>query len=108
MKLMMMKQMAKMQMNPSSTGYPVITIGQVTFAIASGVMLFQRNALVLVRELVILPHRIPRPVLRQEDPAQVRMVRERDAVHVVGLALVPVGRLPDRDEAGHRGIGAVE
>src|SRR6185436_11252152 len=99
MKLIRMKQMAKMQRKPSSSGRPVITIGHVTFAIASGVMSFQGNALVLVGELVILPHRIPGPVLRQEDAAQVRMVRERDAVHVVGLPLVPVGRLPDGDEA---------
>jgi len=36
------------------------------------------------------------------------VIFEADAVHVVGLTLVPVGRLPDRDQAGHRRVGAVE
>src|SRR5687768_12096579 len=82
MKLIRRKQIPKMQRKPSSRALPVISIGHLTFASAIGVMSFQRNALVFVRKLVVLPHRIPGPVLRQEDAAQVRMVVERDPVHV--------------------------
>src|SRR5215208_4531547 len=35
------------------------------------------------------------PVVRQEYAPQVRVAREDNAEHIEGLALVPVGRLPD-------------
>src|ERR1044071_8095681 len=40
----------------------------------------------LLRLLVVLPHRIPGPVLGQEHAAQVRVAFELDAVHVEHLA----------------------
>src|SRR5437773_2539291 len=104
MKLIRRKQTAKMQRKESITVLPVISSPQAPDASASGVILFQRNPLVLVEELVVLPHRVARPVFRQEDAPQVGMVLEADAVHVIGLALVPVGRLVERDETRHDGV----
>src|SRR5262245_33661065 len=46
-------------------------------------------------EGVVLEERMPLPVVRQQDPRQIRMAGERDAEHVEGLALVPVRGLPD-------------
>src|SRR3989442_990522 len=40
---------------------------------------------------VVLAEREALPVLRQQDPAKVRMALEHDAEHVVALALHPVG-----------------
>src|SRR5438477_12054589 len=104
MKLMRRKQTAKMQRKASITGWPVISIPHVPYAIARGVILLERNPLILVREFVVLPHRVSRPVFRQKNEAQVGMIFKADAVHVVGFALVPVGRLPDGDQAGHGGL----
>src|SRR2546425_6170446 len=67
-------------------------------------MLFQRDPLILVGELVVLAERIAGPVLRQKNPPEVGMVLEADAVHVVGLALVPVGGLPEAGDALDRGL----
>src|SRR5687767_1081655 len=100
MKLIRRKQTTKIAMNASTTGWPSWShFGRShSDAIAIGIILFQRNALILVGELVILPHRVARPVLREQDAAQVGMVLVLDPVHVIGLALVPVRRLVERDE----------
>src|SRR6267142_3869536 len=54
----------------------------------------------LVAERRILAQRPADPVLGQQDAREARVARERDAVEVEGLALVPVRRGP---HAGHRG-----
>jgi len=77
--LMRRKQTAKMQTKASNTALPVIWIAQDPSAHRDGVILFQRNPLVLVGELVVLAHRIARPVLRQQDAAEVRVIFEADA-----------------------------
>src|SRR2546427_230390 len=42
-------------------------------------------------DAVVLPQRVPLPVVGHQDPCQVRMVAEDDAEQVVGLALHRVG-----------------
>ncbi len=51
---------------------------------------------------IVLAQRVPFPVLRHEDPDEVRVPLEADAHHVPGLALEPVGGGPDRDQARDR------
>src|SRR2546430_1622841 len=49
------------------------------------------NPVVLQRELVVLPQRVPDPVFGQQDPRRVRVPHEPHPAQVVHLALVPVG-----------------
>ena len=53
-------------------------------------------------EREVLAQRVPLEAVIGEEPAQVRMAREQDAVEVVGLALEPVRRREHLDHGGHR------
>ena len=55
--------------------------------------------MVLARELIVLAQRIAFPVVRAEDPAEVRMAGEIDPDQVVRLALVPIRRRPKIGDA---------
>src|SRR5574337_1556507 len=46
--------------------------------------------------LIILAQRVPHPVLRGQDPSEVRMTIETNPHHVEGLPFVPVCRAPQR------------
>src|SRR5262245_11056746 len=53
-------------------------------------------ALAVAAHRVVLAQRVSGELVRHQDAAQVGMALEDDAVHVVDLALHPVGALPDR------------
>ena len=55
------------------------------------------------RHREVLAQRMPLEAVVGQDPAQVRMTGEQDAVEIVGLALVPVGGGEDRDQRRHGG-----
>src|SRR6185436_10574233 len=57
---------------------------------------------------VVLPQSMPLPVLGAQDPRQVVVTLEDHAHQVEGLALVPVGRVPDVLHRGDPGRLAVE
>src|SRR5262249_50714157 len=48
---------------------------------------------------VVLAQRVSLELLVEVDASQIRVALELDAVHVVGLALEPVGTHPESDEA---------
>lgn len=50
----------------------------------------------------ILPQWVPIEAVISHDPSQIWMVDEEDAEQIVHLALVPVGAVVKRREAGHR------
>ena len=50
---------------------------------------------------VVLAQRVPLPVLRHQQPAQVAVLLEHDAEQVPDLALEPVGRRPDAVHRRH-------
>src|SRR5450631_581662 len=52
-------------------------------------------------EGIVLALRVPRPVVRHEDPGQRRVPVELDAEHVPGLALMPVVGRVDLDDRGN-------
>ncbi len=56
----------------------------------------------LAADRIVLPQRVPLPVVLHQDPAKVRVPLEADSHHVPRLALVPVGGRPDRDHALER------
>ena len=58
-----------------------------------------READRLAADRVVLAQRVALPVVLHQDPLQVRVALDRDAHHVPGLALVPVGGRPDPDDA---------
>src|SRR5262249_3667283 len=62
----------------------------------------------LVAERRVLAQRPALPVVGQENPRQVGMTVEDDAVEVVRLALVPVGGRPHAGHGGHARRGLVE
>src|SRR5271165_6780366 len=64
------------------------------------------DAVVVARRAIILAQRIADPILRQEDPSQIGVTDEVDADQVEYLALVPIGRLPDRAQGRHLGQAA--
>src|SRR4030065_431359 len=52
---------------------------------------------------VVLAKRVPLELLVHEDPLEVRVIAENDAVHVVRLPLEPIHPGPDGDDrAAHR------
>ena len=55
-------------------------------------------------EGVLLAQRVPLPVVRHQDAAQVGVAAEADAVHVEDFALVPVGGGEDGGDAGEFGM----
>src|ERR1035438_1281210 len=57
---------------------------------------------------VILAQRMPFPIVRQHDAAQVGMVEEADAKEVEHFALVPVGAAPDSGDGIDYGIRTSE
>jgi hypothetical protein len=60
----------------------------------------RRRDVVIVRAfLVVLAQRVPDPVVRQQDTAEIRVPLELHAEEVELLSLEPVGRLPDRLDA---------
>ena len=63
----------------------------------------------VVGQVEVLAEREARVVRRHEDPAQVAVALEDDPEHVVGLALEPLGALPEegdrRDRGASRGRG---
>src|SRR5439155_4417436 len=61
----------------------------------------QRLALLLG---VVLAQRVADELLVEVDPPQVGVAVELDPVHVVGLALLPVERRPQRRERRYAGI----
>src|SRR5687767_6385261 len=54
---------------------------------------------------VVLAQRVALPVVAEEDAAMIGMPLERDAEHVVALALHPVGPAPDAGERGTALVG---
>ena len=60
------------------------------------------------RRVVVLAQRVALEALVAEDAPQVRVAGEAQAEHVVGLALEPVGGLPDRDQRGEHRVGLGE
>src|SRR5436190_13465100 len=71
-------------------------------AMAIGRLLLAAEADGLAADRIVLPERVPGPVVRHQDPREVRVALDPDAHHVPGLALVPVGGRPDGDDARHR------
>src|SRR5919197_1286830 len=69
---------------------------------ARGPLLFAREAHRLAPDRIVLPQRVPLPVVVHDDPAQVRVTLERDSHQVERFALVPVGGRPDRNDGRHR------
>src|SRR5512139_4294592 len=67
---------------------------------AIGPLLFRPDRGLALRLRVILPERVPLEPLVHEDPLQVRVAAEDDAVHVPRLPLVPV----DAGPHGHRRV----
>src|SRR5438046_10453584 len=59
-----------------------------------------RDAVVLLGRDAVLAQRMPRPVLRHEDAAEIGVALAADAREVEDLALLPVGVAP---QAGNRG-----
>src|SRR5579859_1802069 len=59
---------------------------------------------VAARRQEALPQRMPGERLLEEDPPQVGVPVERDAEHVVGLALAPVRARPDAAERRNAGV----
>ena len=59
-------------------------------------------------ERVVLAEGIGGEFLGHQDPPQVGVAAEADAVHVVDLALHPVGARPEGDDRGQRRIGLVD
>ncbi|MEI2692673.1 MAG: hypothetical protein V9H69_24300 [Anaerolineae bacterium] len=55
----------------------------------------------LAPQRLVLAQRMPDPIPRQEDAAQVGVALVVNAHQIVGLALHAEGRLPQRVEAGH-------
>src|SRR5262245_16558251 len=82
-----------------------ITFSQINSPLATGrsAILAPPDPVILQRELVVLAERVALPVLREQNPRQVRVAGEPDAAQVVGLALVPVGRLPQARHGRHLG-----
>src|SRR5262245_26751564 len=64
------------------------------------------DAVVLLGLDEVLPERVPRPVLRHEDAAEVRMALEADAEEVEDLALFPFRVCPHAGEAREHGVVA--
>src|SRR5262245_25641391 len=54
------------------------------------------DAAVVRREDVVLAQRVPLPVLREQQAAEIGMAVEADAEEIEGLALEPVRPAPDR------------
>ncbi len=65
-----------------------------------------RGAGGVVGQVEVLAQREALVVGRHVDPAQVAVALERDAEHVVGLALHPLGALPQERDRGHPGVVA--
>src|SRR5215211_4184573 len=53
----------------------------------------------LAAERIVLAERVAFPVVRHQDPQEIRVPFDRDPEHVPSFALVPVGRRPDADHA---------
>src|SRR5947209_3530151 len=53
---------------------------------------------------IVLPQRVADEALRHQNPPQVRMAGELNAVKVIDLALHPVGAAPERESARHRQV----
>src|SRR5512145_1823877 len=64
----------------------------------------RRDAVVLLRLDEVLAQRVPRPVLRHEQAAQVGVSREVHAEEVVDLALLPLRVRPHAGQALHDGV----
>src|SRR5919197_3380346 len=60
----------------------------------------RRDAMVLLGLDEVLAQRMPRPVLRHEDAAEVRVALEDDTEEVEDLALLPVGVAPHARHGG--------
>ena len=58
----------------------------------------------LAPQRLVLAQRMAHPVPRQQDAPQVGVALVVNAHQIVGLALLAEGRLPQRVEAGHRGL----
>src|SRR4029079_13766037 len=56
----------------------------------SAIGLLAGDPVVLLREHVVLPKRIPDPVVREQDVPRIGMADERDPEHLGALALVPL------------------
>src|SRR3989304_2073152 len=61
----------------------------------------ERELDLFIAQRVILAQRMPLPIRRHEQPAQIRVAREADAEHVENLALVPVGAGEDLHHTRH-------
>ena len=57
--------------------------------------------MILQRELVIIPQRMPFPVVGEQDTRQLRMTGEAHAGEIVNLTLVPIRGGPDRRDRGN-------
>src|SRR2546422_6092544 len=66
----------------------------------------RRDTMVLLGLDEVLAQGMPRPVLRHEDAAQVRVAVEDDAEKVEHLALLPVGVAPHNRYRGDDGVVA--
>src|SRR5574341_1982229 len=49
--------------------------------------------------LIVFAQRIPNPILREQNPPEVRMAVEADSHHVERLSFMPVCRTPQRRDA---------
>src|SRR5260221_12854525 len=76
-------------------------------AVRISVMLSVRDfhPLIELRDLEILPQRMPGIIIREQDAAQAGMTGEDDADHVEGLAFVPEGCRPAPRHRGNRRTG---
>src|SRR5215469_11653597 len=62
---------------------------------------FFHPAGILLDDVVVLPQRIPLPIVRQQDARQIGMSSKEDPKHVERFALQPIGRGPNPDNAGN-------
>src|SRR5262245_52069570 len=65
-------------------------------------------ALAVAAHRVVLAHRVSGKLFRHQDAAQVGVALEDDAVHVVDLALHPVGAFPQRRDRRQPRVGVVD
>ena len=65
------------------------------FQPSSGFLVFQFYVLVVLLLFIIFPQRIPLPVRREKDAAEIRMIPEANSEQIEYLALMPVRCSPD-------------
>src|SRR5688572_6545413 len=82
---------------PSDTAESLLAAGRRVLALGAVLQMLDQD--VLVVEGPVLPERVAREVIFEQDAAQVRVPHELDAEQVVDLALLELGAHPDGRQA---------